>query len=247
MDNSTEGSADLPSADLSQCTRATPCVDFDSLAVQAFIKANRNPNESLQEQAVSLYFAVRDGFRYDPYRIDFSPLGMSASRVIENGYGHCISKAALLAACTRSIGIPTRLGFADVKNHLTSKRLLDVMGSDVFAWHGYAELLLDGKWVKATPAFDIALCERAGVIPLDFDGSEDSIYHAFDASGRKHMEYLRPRGTFVEIPLSDIITTYLAMYPGAAKHYVTSATLTLGTHDFASEVGQPSGAKSAKS
>jgi transglutaminase-like putative cysteine protease len=236
MDNSSAVFADLPSANLSQCTSATPCVDFDSPAVRAFVEGNVNRADALREQAVSLYFAVRDGFRYDPYRIDFSPLGMAASRVLENGYGHCISKAALLAACTRSIGIPTRLGFADVKNHLTSKRLLEVMGSDVFAWHGYAELLLDGKWVKATPAFDIALCERAGVIPLDFDGSEDSIYHAFDVSGRKHMEYLRQRGTFVEIPLQQIITTYTAMYPGAAKHYVTAGATS--APDFASEVGQ---------
>ena len=29
------------------------------------------------------------------------------------------------------------------------------MGTDLFVYHGYAELFLDGKWVKATPAFNV--------------------------------------------------------------------------------------------
>src|SRR5215470_17689442 len=54
-----------------------------------------------------------------------------------------------------------------------------------------AQLHLDGRWVKATPLFDRALCERFGVRPLEFDGRADSLFHAFDAAGRRHMEYVR--------------------------------------------------------
>ena len=36
-----------------------------------------------------------------------------------------IGKASLLAACARAIGVPARVGYADVRNHLTSPRLYE--------------------------------------------------------------------------------------------------------------------------
>jgi transglutaminase-like putative cysteine protease len=239
MNQVDEGSSvSLPSAPLEACLVASLCVNADHPTVLAFVDKNKGTVTSQRAQAVSLYYAVRDQFPYDPYRIDFSPAGMSASRVLENGYGHCIAKAALLAACTRSRGIPTRLGFADVQNHLTSKRLKELMDSDVFAWHGYAEMFLDGKWIKATPAFDAALCERASIRPLEFTGLEDSIYHPFDATGRKHMEYLRQRGTYVDIPLAEIVATYIEMYPKAVETYLGSKkNPDVQAGDFANDVG----------
>jgi transglutaminase-like putative cysteine protease len=86
---------------------------------------------------VSLYYAVRDGFRYDPYRVDTSPQGMRASTVIACGYGWCVPKAALLAAASRAAGIPARLGYADVRNHLATERMRQAMQTDLFIWHGY--------------------------------------------------------------------------------------------------------------
>ena len=65
------------------------------------------------------------------------------------------------------------------------------MGTDLFVYHGYTDLCLDGKWVKATPAFNLALCTRFRVKPLEFDGRDDSIFHPFDEDDRRHMEYLR--------------------------------------------------------
>jgi transglutaminase-like putative cysteine protease len=125
---------------------------------------------AVRERAVSLYLAVRDGFRYDPYRIDLSPQGMRASTVLANGYGWCVPKAVLLTAACRAAGIPARLGFADVRNHLSTERMRQTMKTDLFIWHGYADIWLDGRWVKATPAFNMSLCERFGLLPLDFDG-----------------------------------------------------------------------------
>ena len=52
----------------------------------------------------------------------------------------------VLAAAARVLGVPARLGFADVRNHLTSPRLREMMNTDVFAYHGYTELLIDGRW-----------------------------------------------------------------------------------------------------
>jgi transglutaminase-like putative cysteine protease len=168
---------------------------------------------SARERAVSLYYAVRDEIRYNPF-LDFSrPEAYRASSVLAANEGFCIGKAALLAAAARAAGIPARVGFADVKNHLTTPRLAETMGTDLFIYHGFAELELDGRWVKATPAFNLALCKRFRVKPLEFDGREDSIFHAFDEDERRHMEYLRSRGSFADVPVEEIQNAFREAYP----------------------------------
>ncbi|HRI18838.1 MAG TPA: transglutaminase family protein, partial [Burkholderiaceae bacterium] len=166
---------------------ATALVDADHPAVIAFAGKHGKGRDD-RERAVALYYAVRDEFRYDPYRIDLSPHGMRASTVLEVGHGWCVTKAALLGAACRAIGIAARLGYADVRNHLSTARMRETMKSDIFVWHGYVDIWLDGAWRKATPAFNLSLCERFGLLPLDFDGVADSIYHPFDRAGNRHME-----------------------------------------------------------
>jgi len=166
---------------------------------------------------VRLYYAVRDGIVYTPY-VDFkSPETFRASACLARGSGFCVAKAALLAAAARASGIPARVGFADVRNHLTTPRLRQLMGTDLFYYHGYTELYLGGKWVKATPAFDRGLCEKFGVRPLEFAGREDSLFHPHDVSGRRHMEYLRDRGPALDVPVADILETFNRCYPQLAE------------------------------
>lgn len=165
------------------------------------------------ERAVSLYYAVRDRIRYNPFLDLAADSSYRASDCLAAGEGFCVGKASLLAAAARAAGIPTRIGFADVKNHLTTPRLQEFMGSDEFIYHGYAELLLEGRWVKATPAFNLALCEKFRVKPLEFDGRYDSILHPFDADERRHMEYLRDRGSFADVPVEKIQTAFREFYP----------------------------------
>jgi len=164
------------------------------------------------ERAVKLYYAVRDQIRYDPYQIDLTTSGMKATTTLQNGRGWCVSKAVLLAACCRSVGIQARLGFADVRNHLSTARLRQKMGTDIFYWHGYTEMLLDGKWVKATPAFNIELCHKFRLLPLEFDGRNDSPYHPFDEEGNRHMEYVNQRGVYSDLPIAEIIRTFSQEY-----------------------------------
>ncbi len=168
-------------------------------------------------KAVRLYYAVRDGIVYTPY-VDFrSPETFRASACLARGSGFCVGKAALLAAAARASGIPARVGFADVRNHLTTPRLRQLMGTDVFYYHGYTELYLDGRWVKATPAFDRGLCEKFGVRALEFDGRTDALFHPLDASGRRHMEYVRDRGPAVDVPVAEILETFNRCYPQLAE------------------------------
>ena len=202
-------------------------IDSGHPAVVSFARKHAAGKDPLA-RAVSLYYAVRDGIRYNPF-LDFSrEESFQASRCIEAGEGFCIGKAALLAACARAEGIPARVGFADVKNHLTTPALRERMGSDLFVYHGYADLLLEGKWVKATPAFNIELCTRFRVKPLEFDGREDSIFHPFDEEDRRHMEYLRDRGRHVDVPVAEIMRVFREAYPALYRMAGAAATEQFG-------------------
>lgn len=191
---------------------ATPYIDSDSASVRALAQEFGHIQDA-KKRAIAIYYAVRDRFLYDPYSIELTPKGMSASRVIERGKGFCVSKAVLLAAVARAANIPSRIGLADVKNHLATPRLRELMGTDVFFYHGYTELFIEGRWVKATPAFNIELCEKFRVLPLEFDGETDSIFHPFDADDRRHMEYVADHGQFADLPYVEWREAMLKYYP----------------------------------
>jgi transglutaminase-like putative cysteine protease len=189
-------------------------VDSDHHEVIAYAQRVGGRDGTDLEKAVRLYYGVRDDFRYDPYGVEMTEHGMKGSSVIERGDGFCITKGALMAAACRVLDIPARLGFADVRNHLASKRMVELMQTDLFVYHGYVEIWLEGKWVKATPAFNLSLCEKFGTLPLEFDGRHDSVFHPLDAAGNQHMEYITDHGTFADIPFADIKASFAKHYPG---------------------------------
>src|SRR5436190_11428133 len=193
------------------CT-PTPTIETTSVDVADFVQKHLSGAESDIQRATNLFYGVRDSIRYDPYHIDLSVEGMKASTTLATGHGWCVSKAILLAAACRSIGIPARLGFADVRNHLSTERMRQMMRTDIFYWHGYTEIFLEERWVKATPAFNIELCEKFRLLPLDFDGRNDSLYHPFDADGNQHMEYVLYRGSYSDAPLDEIALTFREKY-----------------------------------
>jgi transglutaminase-like putative cysteine protease len=187
-------------------------IDSDHPAVISFSKQHaKGPDE--RERAVSLYYAVRDGIRYNPFQNFMLDDSYRGSVCVARGEGWCVPKAALLAACARAAGIAARVGFADVKNHLTTPQLTAKMGTDLFVFHGYTELLLEGKWVKATPAFNLSLCTKFRVKPLEFDGRADSIFHPFDEDERRHMEYVADRGCYADVPADTIKQVFSLTYP----------------------------------
>ncbi len=204
-------------------------IDSDHPQVVEFANKNSGAGDSEIEKAVRLYYAVRDVIKYDPYSIEPSKESMKASSVLNKGKGYCVAKAVLLAACARSQKIPARLGFADVKNHLNTKRLKELMGTDVFVYHGYTELFLNNKWVKTTPAFNLTLCNNFNVKPLEFDGTKDSIFHPLDKSGNKHMEYVKDHGTFADLPWDTLLTGMMKSYPIYFKNFKR------GSKDFSAE------------
>lgn len=192
------------SIQIEDALEATPFMDYTHEAIQEFVHTLCQGISNDRERAVKLYYAIRDGIRYNPYTIKFTLEGMRASTALVSKTGWCVTKATLLAACCRAVKIPAVLGFADVRNHLTTERLRRLMQTDVFEWHGYTAIFLNGQWLKATPAFNIELCQRSGIHPLEFDGTADSIFHPFDLEGNVHMEYLRFRGEFADVPFDQI-------------------------------------------
>ncbi len=188
-------------------------LDSDDPAVVAFAADAAGDATGSTDVAIRLFYAVRDGFRYDPYNVDHAPERFRASSVVQSSSNWCVPKSVLLTAAARARGIPARLGFADVRNHLTSEKLRAQMQTDVFAWHGYSELLLDdGRWHKLSTAFNIELCDRFGVRALDFDGTGDALMHPYDKAGNRHMEYIKQRGSFDDLPLEQILADFAEIY-----------------------------------
>jgi len=198
---------------MTQFLAAGVFVDSDSPQVIAFSKQATDGAADSHAAVLRLYAAIRDRIIYDPYVNLADPTNYRASGVLAAERGFCVGKSALLAASARVIGVPARVGYADVRNHLTSPRLYEKIKTDIFLWHSYTELYLSGRWVKATPAFDRALCDRVGLMPLEFDGAVDSLFQPFDRAGRRHMEYLNDRGTFSDVPFEAIKSDFIATYP----------------------------------
>jgi len=192
-------------------------IDYDSDSVKAFADTAVGDVTEPVEIASRLFHAVRDGVRYDPWVADSEPDAYRASTIAVSDKNWCIPKSVLFVACARYKGIPARLGFADVRNHLTSEKLQATMGTDVFFWHGYAELLLNDHWAKLSTAFNIELCEKFGTRVLEFDPVNDSLMHPYDQSGNRHMEYVNQRGTYDDLPLDEILDTFVDVYGDWSK------------------------------
>jgi transglutaminase-like putative cysteine protease len=198
--------------DFEQYLKATDIIDSDHPDMRAFVEEKIGDAKEPVDKAIRLYYAVRDGIRYDPYYPFYRPEHYRASNVLKGGRGFCIPKASLLCAAGRACGIPSRPGFANVRNHLATKQLLEFMGSDIFVFHAFTEYFLEGKWVKSTPAFNRELCERHGVAPLEFNGLEDSIFQPYNAEKRRFMEYLEFRGSYADIPVDEIVAAFRQTY-----------------------------------
>ena len=165
--------------------------------------------------------------RYNAYTFETSNSSFSASYCLQQGESYCVPKAVLLGALCRLYNIPARLGLADVRNHLASPQFIEHLKSDVFVMHGYTDIFLQGKWVKATPAFDAGLCRLMNVKPLEFNGREDSIFHEFDNAGDRHMEYLAEHGHFADVPQQRILDAVALAYPHLVSEFNTPSERSL--------------------
>lgn len=192
---------------------ATEFLDSNTATVRDFAKQIVGSERDPVEQTIKLFYAVRDTILYDVYGIDLSRVGMKASSIIRNGVGFCIHKSIVFAAAARCLGIPSRLAFADVRNHISTARLREIIGGDVFHYHTHAEIYLNGRWIKATPVFNLKLCYLFGVDPLDFDGTNDAMLQLYDKQGNRYLEFIRHHGTFEDFPYERCIAALKLHHP----------------------------------
>ena len=190
----------------------TAVIDSDHKRVRDFAMETIDGSKDPLERAVKLYLAVRDRILYDPYSPFYLPEHYRASYVLKRGRSFCVPKASLLCALGRASGIPSRVGLADVRNHLATKQLIDFIGSNLFVYHGFVEFLLEGKWVKATPAFNSSLCRKHNVAPLEFNGREDSLFQPYNMENHKFMEYTKFHGIYADVPVGQIVAAWEKAY-----------------------------------
>lgn len=217
--------------DLDHLGEATEFLDYDAAVVRDFVAANLPAGDDPAarddltdiERARALYYAVRDSIKYEVYGVDLSRHGLRASSIITAGKGFCVHKSIVYAAAVRSVGIPSRIVYGDVRNHLASERLRELVGGDVFCYHSLTSVYLAGKWVKATPVFNKLLCRLYKIKPLDFDGRTDSLYHPYDELGRRHMEFLRMHGEFDDVPYQEVISGIKQAHPRLFASSLTTA------------------------
>ena len=193
--------------------KPTEAIDCDASSIiekaQSLTKGQRED----VEKAKSLFYFVRDEIRYNPYLPHYLLEHHKASATLERGDGYCVQKAVLLAALARALGIPARLGFADLRNHLLPEKLAHRMGgNNLFIYHGFCEFYIGGRWVKTTPAFDLGMCREQGIIPVEFDGENDAMFPRYNREGKLHIEYVCDRGCYDDLPWEEILEARVAVY-----------------------------------
>ncbi|MCF6181423.1 transglutaminase-like domain-containing protein [Lutibacter sp.] len=198
---------------------ATYYFDYETDEIQKLIQKFKTDTLTQKEKAKQLYLKIRDNWRYNPYRISLSKENYKASVISKKTETHCIDKSILLIAGLRGLQIPAKIHLAKVKNHIGIERIIEKFGTDEISPHGMVDVFLDGKWLKASPAFNKELCLKCNVAPLDFDGESDSIFQEFDNKGNEFMEYLEDYGSFDDVPIDFIFKNFKENYPKIFEKY----------------------------
>jgi hypothetical protein len=193
---------------LKKYLKPTAVIDWDTESVKQKTQELTRGLKTDREKAVALYYFVRDQIKHNPYAEGLCAEDFKASVILQRGYGYCQHKALLLAALARAAGIPARPGYMDVRDHLLSRKFRAMIGGDnLLIQHGYTQLYLDGKWVHASPAYDLDTCNKMGFVPVEFDGIHDARDSAFNQEGKPHMECVKDHGTYDDFPW-DFILSY---------------------------------------
>lgn len=196
--------------------------DWKNPKITKFVQAIVKPNFSHQETAIALYHHIRDHFLYDAFQFSLDKTTLRASEFVERKSGHCIDKANLLIACARHQNIPARYRFANVRNHIGTERIHAILKTDVLVFHGIAELFINGKWIKLTPAFNKSLCDKLNVSVMDFNGEDETVFQQYSNDGNTFMEYLYDHGSFDALPYEKINSGILKAYPHLREVYEKS-------------------------
>ena len=203
--------------EIEEYLKATPLIDCEAKPIKDKAQSLTRGQKDSIEKAKSLFYFVRDKIKYNPYVPRYLPEHFQASNILSQGNGFCFQKAILLVALARAVGIPARLRHAHIRNHLLPDKIAKMIRTNVLPDHGYAELYLEGKWVKAAPVFDLRMCQKNRIIPVEFDGKNDAVFHSHNQDGKLHIEYIKDCGHYQDVPLDKI---WEAMIQAVGPNYI---------------------------
>lgn len=189
----------------------TSFLDFETPEFNAYVQPFLEITDN-SERAIALYNQVRDSFLYDPFHLDLRPAALKASSIILKKRAWCVEKAIVLAASFRATGIPARLGYGNVINHIGVEKLTAILQRKEIVFHGYVEAFVNNHWVKCTPAFDPYVCRISGVPLLDWDGKTDALFQAYKGE-EQFMEYVHFYGEFADVPIELMNAEMKKYYP----------------------------------
>jgi transglutaminase-like putative cysteine protease len=184
--------------------KSTPIIDCGHKAIQEKANEVTKRQTGVIGKASRLFYFVRDEIKYNPYLPRYLPEHFRASNTLARKEGFCVQKAVLLVALCRAIGIPARLRFAIIRNHLLPEKVAGLLNTNLLPDHGYTELYINDKWVKATPSFDLGTCKKNRIVPVEFDGINDAKLHSHTQDGKFHIEYILERGAYEDVPMHEI-------------------------------------------
>ncbi len=180
--------------------KSTETIDCSSPLIRDTAQRLTESCFSEVKKAQDLFYFVRDEIHYNVYMLSTFIEDFRASLVLKRKKGYCVQKAVVLAALLRVAGIPSRLAFARIRNYRRPDELRAQTGVDDLPSHGYTQILLEGKWVSVTPAFDRVLCEKLEVPACDFDGEHDALLSSRDLHGNPYIEYLEKYEPRADLP-----------------------------------------------
>ena len=200
---------DLP---LEEYLKPTPVIDCDTRSIKEKVQERTNGQGRIPDKAKSLFYFARDEIKFDGRSPRYLQEHYRASAILAKGGGYCVQKAVVLAALGRAAGIPTRLRFADIRNRHQFAKLVEKIGTNLFIYHGYDEFYIDGRWIKVAPTFDLEMCQKDRIIPVEFDGIKDALLPSHNQDGKPHIEYVCDHGHYPDLPLDELEKARLQGY-----------------------------------
>jgi transglutaminase-like putative cysteine protease len=198
--------------DLRPYLQPTGTIESDHPRIHALAEKITGGATDDHQKARRLFLWVRDQVAYSLVNPFFLPEHYRATGILDRGQGYCVQKAMVLCTLGRASGIPSRLIFADIRNHLVPEKFLAFAKTNLFVYHCYTDMHLGAEWIQMTPAFDKKLCEQMGYPLVEFDGHHTAIFPPTDGKGRKFVEYIHHHGAFTDIPLEPMLKAWEAAY-----------------------------------
>lgn len=190
----------------------TEFIDSDSQLIRDKALEILGLSKNRRDLAVKLFYFVRDKVKYYVFAEYFNRRAYRASETLKRGWGYCVQKAILLAALSRAVGIPAKVCFADIINHSLPRHIYEVLKTNMFVYHGYAEILLGDKWIKLTPIFDKEALNKMNVKGMEFNGENNVMLPQYNEGGGRLFEYIGDRGCYSDLPYENLVNEFQRVY-----------------------------------